>query len=694
MKPTSSVYFFDEKQQFIRMVTRKYLTQNKQEKEITADKSELLNDQLTVSTVFDKEIEGAAYMAVKETDGSFSMYEIQNAGDPDDRNNFVGVNFAVTELAGYIVKDIRPTNRTVNYVANQILGFTDGEWRLGYVKPNLPIITDTFYYLSVKDSLKQLQTHGVEILFKCKIEGRKITDKWIEIYDKIGTASNKRFVYGGSALSIVKEQDRSQLYTSLIGRGKGEEVGDGYGRRIEFTDVVWRKTSGKQVFKPAGQNWVELPEMTEKYGIPLKSGGMRKREGVVVFDDIEDPETLLLNTYNALVEISRPLVHFKTEILSGDEVGNTIQVHRYDRDYHYRARIFKVAVDRLTGLVTSEVGDNLAKKSSVKSSSEIQLNLERIDEEKASFYTSEQIAQYQSDIIRGARGGSFLILNEWDLGISDNREPFCSVWMNGKSLETSDHFFVVNSEGAGFIDGDFNLNNFHTAWTIDGVFNARFIQTGILAGPNFYLDLDTGVCTFAKGKITSLDGKSEWNLTSNYFKLDNGQAIRLDPGKVAIYNGTNKIAQFDSRGNGFWRDSKEIGYIGTSSWSGKPSVRGLAFNLENEGGDYMTWSYRTSSTSDVYTTMLTVDPKGQTGYNRAGIFADLDLYVSGSKGVFTNLLGTRDRSKEMKIMEYTISGNPGIGLIYGNAGVIITSSDVFIKTSSGIYSFQQWVVNS
>lgn len=714
MKYTSSVYFFDEKQQLIRIVTKKYLTKVIQSKEITADKSELLNDKLSVSTVYDQKIESAAYMAVKESDKSFSLYAIQNTEDPQNRTNFVGVNFAVKELEGFIVKDVRPQNRTVNYVADQILGATNGEWRVGYVKPNLPSITDTFYYLSVKDSLKQLQSHGCELLFKCKIENRKITDKWIEIYDKIGTASNKRFTYGSSALSVVKEQDRSQIFTSLIGRGKGEEVGDGYGRRIEFSDIEWKESDGKPVNKPKGQNYVELPNMTAQYGIPLKNGLMRKREGVVVFDDIEDKSTLLLNTYNALLEISRPLVQFKTEVLSGDSIGNTVQVHRYDRGYHYRVRIFSVSINRLTGKVTSNVGDNLAKKSSIKTSSDIQLNIERLEEEKATFYTSEQIAQWQSDIIRGSKGGSFIMMNEWDLGISDDRTPFQTVWMNGKSLETSDHFFVVNSEGAGFIDGDFNMDNFHTAWTIDGVFNARYIQTGILAGPNFRLNLDTGEAEFAKGRIfgpgleinmtsgnvtfnkgrmQSSDNKSYIDLNNNDFRLDNGSAVRINPYSVSLYESNKLVSQFDSNGIGIYRSGNPVGFIGTNTWYGKPSVRGLVFDLEYQEGDYMTMAYRTSPSASSYTTMLTVDPKGQ-GYGRAGVYADLDFYVHGDKGVYTNKLGTRDRDRQLTIESWTISGQECIGIMNGSNGILISSNEVFIRTHGGIYSFYDWVVNN
>lgn len=732
----TAVYFFDDKQKFIRVVNRRYLTQCLQEKEITPGKSELLNDKLTVSTVYDESINNAAYMAVKESDGTFSMYSILNNDDPHNRNNFVGINFAVRELEGYVVKEIRPRDRTMNYVAEQILSYTDNEWRLGYVKPNLPKVSGSFYFLSVKDSLKKLQGFGCEILFKCKIERNKITDKWIEIYDKIGTASKKRFTYGSSALSVVKEQDRTQLYTSLIGRGKGEEVGDGYGRRIEFTDVEWKKSNGRPLDKPAGQNWIEDPSMTELYGIPTKNGKMRKREGVVVFDDIEDTADLLLNTYNALIEINRPLVLFKTEVFGGDDIGNTIQVHRYDRGYAYRARIFSVAIDRITGKVTAHVGDNLVKKSSVKTSSDLKFEFERLEEEKATFYTAEQIAQWQSDIIRGAKGGAFIMMNQQDLGIGDDRTPFCTVWMNGASIETSDHFLVANSEGIGFIDGDFNLDNFHTAWTIDGVFNASFIQAGILSGPHFQLNLNTGVAEFGKGKIMgpgleinmttgdvtftkgsitgpgldinmttgtvkfkkgrleSADGKSYLDLNQNDFKLDNGGAVRIMPNSIGLYDGTAKTTEFNKRGLGFWNGSQKIGYIGTNGWVDKPTVKGLVFDLETTG-DYMSWNYREKPSDTSYLAMLTLDARGRTGYGKPGIFATGNVYVHRDHSLWTNRIGPNgDSMKYFEIVQYSVDGIPGLGFLHNNYGIIVAGGDVFIKTTGGIYSFNDWVVNA
>lgn len=595
MRYTTSVYFFNERQELIRRVTERYLTQVVQEKEITADKSELLLDMLTVSTIYDKRIANAAYMAVKESDKSFSLYSINSIEDPDNRLIFTGLNFALKELEGYVVMDKRPQDRPIAYIANQILEATEGEWRLGYTKPNLPVVSETFYRLSVKDSFKKLQSHGCEVLFKCKIENRRITDKWIEIYDEIGTASNKRFTYGSSALSVVKTKDRSQVYTSLIGRGKGEESGDGYGRRLEFTDFEWKVSSGRPVNKPKGQNFIELPSMTEKYGIPTKAGKMRKREGIVVFDDIEDQETLLLNTYNALVEMSRPLVQFKTTVLSGDAIGNTIQVHHYERDYHYRARIFKVVIDRLTGKVESAVGDNLTGKNSMKVSSDLKLDLERVQVEKPSFYTAEQIAQWQTDIIRGLKGGSYILLTEADLGISNERIPYCSVWMNGKSLETSDHFLVANSEGIGFIDGDFNLDNFHTAWTIDGVFNARFIQVGRLGGEQVFMDLDTGEVFFGKGWIKSVSGDMQINITEGIIEGPIIRSYRQRGITAGIEIQAGDIRVLDNSRN-------QIAAIGTTSITGSGTRfttnqgKQLVIGTENAGAIGVSLEIPTNST--------------------------------------------------------------------------------------------------
>ncbi|MGX7244112.1 phage tail spike protein [Enterococcus quebecensis] len=473
---SKSVYFFDERQHLIRIVKEDELVEVVQEKEITSNKAELMNDTLNVSTVYDEELKVAAYMAVKENSMSYSLYRIILDSDSENLLSFTGISFAPDELDSYVVKNVQVKNESIKSTLQKLLAET--EWRLGKVDTNLPLITEDFSFLSVRDALKNIQAQGCEILFKYKIDGIGITEKWLEVYHEIGEQSNQRFTYGEKALSIVKEQDRNQVYTSLIGRGRGEDVGDGKGKRIEFTNVEWKKTSGKPLNKPKGQNWLEFPEMTKQYGIPLKNGGMRKREKVIVFDEDEEPETLLKHTYDSLIEYSRPLTQFKTEILGGDTIGNTVTIHRHDRNYHYKTRIFKVKIDRLTGKVEAGLGDNITRSIS-KAASDLKGNVDSLEDKKMTFYDSEEISKWQDDIIRGAKGGSIKLMNGIETGKSDSREPYQQVFMNGNSLDNSNRFLVMNADGIGFVKGDFT-NKPKTAWTIDGKFNADYINTGTL----------------------------------------------------------------------------------------------------------------------------------------------------------------------------------------------------------------------
>ncbi|MDT2780160.1 phage tail spike protein [Enterococcus lactis] len=561
---SESIYFLDDKQALIKVVHEDKIIECIQTKELTSDKSELMNDTLSVSVFDDDKIRDASFMAVREEDKSFSMYKIITDSDPRGRLSFVGVSFAVDELSAFVVSDIRPKNKSMKAVAEQILEATNSEWRVGHVDATLPAISGSFYYISVKEALIQLQTFGCEILFKCTITGNKVTDKWIEIYKQIGVVSNKRFVYGSNALEVVRQRDRSQLYTSIIGRGKGEEVGNGYGRRIEFTDVEWKKSSGNPLDKPKGQNWIEYPEMTALYGMPTKSGAKRKRETVLIFEDIEDPKELLQATYENLVEYSRPLIQFKTNVLGADSIGNIVQIHRSDKGYHYKTRVFSVKLDRVTGKTEAGLGDNL-NMSSTRQAAIVQNNISNLTESKMTFYESTEIGKYQDDIMRGAgdNGGSIYWVNGIEAGVSDSREIYETVYMDGPNIPRSRFFMVQNNSGISFKQckkgewqtiQDVHNGDSTTAWTLDGTFNANFIKAGILSGilvqgvalktlddKDFQLVAEGGQLSFEKKVIsTGLDdvhGESLGSIVATYGggKI-NGFAVWKEPNYIFSIN--------------------------------------------------------------------------------------------------------------------------------------------------------------
>lgn len=511
----SNILFLDKMQQVIKSYDSDEFIECVQTKEITTNASELMNDTLSVSLPFNETIKDASYIAVNDTkEQEFSLYRILTAKDEDNLLSFEAVNFAVDELDNFIIKDIRPKNRSFSYVINQLLSDSGCDWVLGVCEP-IKTVSSTFYYTSMREALKALQELGAEFTFSIEITGNKITKKIIHCYNQIGKITNKRFEYGEEVLKIVHQQDRTNIVTALIGRGKGEEVGDGYGRRIEFSDVEWRKSNGKPLDKPKGQNWIEYPEMTKEYGIP-SNGKMLPRKTVVVFDDVEDASELLQKTYDQLAYYCRPLVQFSTEILGSDSIGNTVSIHRGDRNYHYQTRVFKVVTDHVNGRVQASLGDNLSGNSINRQLSQVQSNISDLDSNKMTWYDSTEIGKYQDDIMRGAgaNGGSIYMVNGIEAGVSQSRETYEQVFMDGPKIQDSQYFMIQNNVGISFKQckkgqwttiQDVHNGKSNTAWTLDGTFNANFINAGVLQGvkirsvhQDFIIELDQGKIRFIK----------------------------------------------------------------------------------------------------------------------------------------------------------------------------------------------------
>ena len=319
----------------------------------------------------DKRLTNAQYMAVKSyrgNDQAFDMYQIVNENTPDDTMAFVGVQLAVYELEGQIVKDYRPRGRGLAEVLGNLLKDTD--WQAGYMDDSLPSVTAQFYYTSVKEALKHVQDlTGVEFVFKVEMAGQSITDKWVEAYHEMGRKTQKRYSYGSNALTVVRETKRDEIYTALIGRGKGEQTSSGedndsgqagYGRKLTFAGVEWATANGDPLDKPKGQIYLEDPTATDQFGIPYIEGRKAPRIGIVGFDDEEDPERLLELTYEQLKVQARPKVLFKATVanIGATGIGDTVTIHRHDLDIHYQTRVRKVVRDKLNDNKTQvELGD-------------------------------------------------------------------------------------------------------------------------------------------------------------------------------------------------------------------------------------------------------------------------------------------------------------------------------------------------
>lgn len=561
----ANVLFLDKFQKVMKSFDSAELSECIQTREITTNASELMNDSLSLSLAYEALLEEASYIALNDSgEKQFTLYRILKSSDEENILSFENINFAVDELDNFIIKDVRPNNKALSQVINQLLNDSGCDWKLGVCEVNKNI-TSNFYYSSMREALKAIQEFGCEFTFAVEITGNTITRKVINCYNKIGKVTNKRFEYGEDVLKIVREKDRTNIVTAIIGRGKGEEVGDGYGRRLEFTNVEWKKSNGKPLDKPKGQNYLEYPAMTAEYGIP-SNGKMLPRKTVVVFEDIEDANELLQKTYETLEYYSRPLVQFSTEVLGADAIGNTVTIHRGDRGYHYQTRVFKVVTNYVTGQVQAGLGDNLSGTSINRQVSNVQNNISDLNQNKMGFYESTEIGKYQDDIMRGAgkNGGSVRWVNGIEAGVSNSREIYEAIFMDGKNIENSKDFLVQNNAGIVFKHckkGEWKtVQDVHngagkTAWTMEGVFNADFIKAGTLEGVKLRSVNNKFIVEISDGKVRFLknlgNGKEEemiafapvFNVDTNELK---GVSLIQNPGfKFSIASNTSSGISYD-----------------------------------------------------------------------------------------------------------------------------------------------------
>lgn len=372
------IYLFDEKEKLVKIVNKKAVKTALQTYALTTDN--YVSDRLTVETkaLNDDEFEQVEYMAIQsmENNHQYHYFYIAQKKTVGDITTFTGVQFGIEELRKTPVFDKRPNNMRAEAVINDLLKNTN--WRARFVAETINRSTN-FYYISVFDALKKIcKVWGLEMQFFVEMNGNGIGARYIDFKKRIGEATGKRVVYGHNALEILKEIERTNIYTALVGRGKGEQVSsaeesgkeaDGYGRKITFESVVWSKAKGNPLDKPLGQRYLEDPEMTKRYGIKNADGTMRAKIGFVDFNEEENPNELIKLTYQALVNASRPQLTLKTSsvYLKGVKIGDTIRVVRHDKKLDYDTRIFEITFNRLNNKSSDiKLGDQISESANSK----------------------------------------------------------------------------------------------------------------------------------------------------------------------------------------------------------------------------------------------------------------------------------------------------------------------------------------
>lgn len=400
------IYLFNHKEELIRIVPKSALISVKHSETLTD--THYVSDRLEVEMedIPDDVLSESAYVAIQKEDAyyKYHLFFIANVQTYDHIIHLDCVQSGIEELRKSYVEDSRITQVTAVQATEYLLQNTN--WQLRY-KPETEQKNLTFYFLSVFDGLLRVcDKFNLEMQFFVEISLNRIGARYIDLKKRIGDRTGQRVTYGHNALKIIKEEERAEFYTAVIGLGNSEIVSvpeanddrrNGYSRKKNFKDLVWTKPQNP-LNKPKGIPYLELAELTEKYGIKSDTG-MRPRIGKVDFDT-DDPNELIQMTYDYLVANAHPKVTFSTTTayLKG-EIGDTVRVVRPDMNIDYETRIFDIKREKLSGeVIEIKLGDQISQSDGMK---ELQQSQSESDLQNSTVELSKKRAL---DFLDGAGG--------------------------------------------------------------------------------------------------------------------------------------------------------------------------------------------------------------------------------------------------------------------------------------------------
>lgn len=330
----------------------KFLLLNREEeyvqtlKNVTVAKgNKIINGEDTLDlTVFDTEIEKNYRILLQDNYGKWHEYivqEIEESHTDKGIRKKVYCESSIYETIGDFIEDRRFNNTSALMALTGVLQHT--RWKIGRVD-DLGTESYSPYRVDAKTAIQTIaKTWEGELQTRIEVSGNKITGRYIDLLNKIGYDTGKRFSWTKDIQQIKRTVVRDDVITALYGFGKGEEVGEGFGRRLDFADIN------------DGKMYVENNEAKEQFGRLDENGNKVHIFGKVEFDDETEKTTLKEKTEAELEVFSKPLLSYSADVLDlkqfgydheGYELGDTVLV--IDKEFKPELRVLARIIEKET----------------------------------------------------------------------------------------------------------------------------------------------------------------------------------------------------------------------------------------------------------------------------------------------------------------------------------------------------------
>lgn len=481
----------------------------------------------------------AEYVGFFDREADFQLYHIVTAKENEITHEIslyceIDLYELVTEKT---ITDIRPTNTTAGFALEQVLKGT--RFEVGNVVSSI-LASTRFYYCSPFTALRRIESiWGVRAKVRYNICGSRIANRYVDLVSAAPIWRGKRFEIGKDILSAEFTVDKRNVVTALTGRGKGESVGDGYGRRIGFSDVVWSKANGDPADKPAGQEWIEDPEATALYGVC----GKHPRFSVIEFDEIEDPEELLRETWNALQDACAPLIYGSLSSVALDAMGFPHEAAHYGDEAAFitSGRRLRAQIDGVKRDYARNGADEFQFGALTDSSARQIADVKReISTTKDKANAGAQVAQKNESLLQG-----YIDTMKTQI-LSTGTKLYTDQYDGGLVLESADGKSAVKLTGSGILIASTKIgDDFQWTLAIDGRGAvADTITTGVL-----------------NASIVKILGTSAFYWDSANIHIVNPEDTNRQI-RIGLYDGAHYGIGFTTDGGQTWQNA--IGFDGVS----------------------------------------------------------------------------------------------------------------------------------
>lgn len=380
--------------------------------------------------------------------------------------------------------------------------------------------------------------------------------RYLDYLINSGNIATQKIEFGKNLLDLESYIDATSVKTVIIPLGAKNESEE----RITIESVNENK------------NYLES-SLVSMYG---------RIENVVIWDDVTIPanlKTKALKELNQMVLANKQItvkaidLHFTNEEIHSFKIGDII---------HCISKPHDIDIEMVLSERTRKLNDpsqdeiTLGTKSERFTSSVNDVN--KKVEETESKITGNWLQKVIEDNTKTLLGGSggYIYVHYLD---DNKKHPDAIYIMDCESLSEAKNILLINKNGIGFstngVDGPFT-----SAWTIDGKFNAEFIQAGAIdvnqlksnVGEELDLSSNKSINYLVKDLTTKVENLSPISTDTTYQLSDSGTDIPTGTWLINVpepvqgkYLWTKKVVTYE---NGRTNTSYDISYFGTDGQDG------------------------------------------------------------------------------------------------------------------------------